>query len=102
MMPRETFEERLGDIIADCRTALKDCRAVDSISWTPRERALLRRECVRIDAAITDLEMESGVAVAYYRGAEEKMHLPSPVYIDEAQTLRNYDFASRESQGEGC
>ena len=102
MMTRETFEERLGDIISDCRIALKDCRAVDSISWTPRERALLRRECVRIDAAITDLEMESGVAVAYYRRAEEKMHLPRPVCIDEAQTLRNYDFASRESQGGGC
>ena len=24
-MTREIFEERLGDIIADCRTALKDC-----------------------------------------------------------------------------
>lgn len=100
MMTRETFEERLGDIIADCRTALKDCRAVDSISWTPRERALLRRECVRIDAAITDLEMESGVAIAYYRGAEEKMHLPFPPRIDEAQTLRNYDLATRESSEE--
>ncbi len=98
MMPRETFEERLGDIIADCRTALKDCRAVDAISWTPRERALLRRECVHIDAAITDLEMESGVAVAYYRGAEEKMHLPFPPRIDEAQTLRNYDLATREEK----
>ena len=100
MMPRETFEERLGDIISDCRVALKDCRAVDSISWTPRERALLRRECVHIDAAITDLEMESGVAVAYYRGAEEKMHLPFPPRIDEAQTLRNYDLATRESSEE--